>query len=152
MEEQEKEEMSASHTDEVAPQVFKLLDRTQAELPEHCLSEATAVVVASPDLIRGLDDFTNSSWRPNLYGDGFDRALPEERRILRVRQFGQFWYIQRLCFDDYGLDQALVFPFDNVPICTRTCEEAMRLAEHCSPMPHSPVMGCWVKLERVRGP
>jgi hypothetical protein len=147
--------MSVSHTDEVAPQVFELVDRAQAALPEHCLSEATAVVVASQDLIRGLDESTDpsASWRSNLYGDGLDRALPEERRMLRVRQFGQFWYIQRWDVDDYGSDfQVLVFPFHNVPICTRTCEEAMQLAEHCSPLPHPPVMGCWVEQEQVRGP
>src|SRR5215210_2187227 len=77
---------------------FEYMERAQAGLPEGRLSAATEVAVATPNLIRGLDETTEPGdlWTPNLCGDGFDRALPEEQRILRVRQFGQFWYPQRM--------------------------------------------------------
>jgi len=147
------------YTDEApGPKLFEcFIDRAEASLPEHFLSAAKGVLVAHPDLIGSLGDFSRSgyTWKPNLRGDGFDSALPKERRILQVKQIGQFWYIQRIGVDrpDRFLDfQVLVFPFENVPFCTRTCEDAMRLAEHCSPMPcspmpHPPVPGCWVELE-----
>ena len=139
--------MSVSHTEEVAPQVFDFMDRAQASLPQHCLCAAKGVCVASPDLIRELDEPTDpdASWRLNAFSDGFDRLLLKEKRMLRVRQFGQFWYIQRLGGDVLHVE-SLVFPFENVPFCTRTREDAMRLAEHCSPIPRSPVPGCWVGL------
>src|SRR4051812_38969771 len=70
------------------PSVFEYIERAPAGLPEGRLSAATEVAVATRNLIRGLDEITEPGnlWRPNSCGDGFDRALPEEKRILRVRQ------------------------------------------------------------------
>jgi hypothetical protein len=46
--------------------------------------------------------------------------------------------------------EALVFAFVPAPICTHTYQAAMRLAEHCDPMPCAPVAGYWSKVCLVR--
>jgi hypothetical protein len=54
--------MSEYSRDEVAPQLFEcFIGRGTAGLPEDFLSAAKGVVVAGPDLIRGLDDFSGST-------------------------------------------------------------------------------------------
>ena len=50
--------MSVLHIYEEAPQVFEFMERAQAGLPEGRLSAATEVAVATPNLIRGLEETT----------------------------------------------------------------------------------------------
>jgi hypothetical protein len=132
----------------IAPKLFEFIDRAQAGLPEHFLSATKGVLVAGPDLIGRLDDFSGSehTWKPSLHGDGFGHDLPESNCCLLVDRLGEFWYVSRLIVGEHNFGpQVLVVAFDNVPICTRTSDEAIRLAEHCHPIPRSPMAGCWVK-------
>jgi hypothetical protein len=48
-------------------------------------------------------------------------------------------------FDPCG-SQVLAVAFENVPICTRTFRDAIRLAEHCHPVTRAPMAGCWFDL------
>jgi len=145
--------MSEFYPDEVAPQIFEhFIARAKAGLPEDYLSSAKGVVVAGPDLFRGLSGVSGSDYSPGRvpsYGGAvFERDLPEENGCLRVNQLGEFWYVQRIIVGQYNREefQALVVAFENVPICTHTSDEAMRLAEHCHPVPRSPMAGCWVEI------
>jgi hypothetical protein len=63
-----------------------------------------------------------------------------------VATAGEFWAAERSTRYMSGrLElreiQMLVFAFWEVPIWTRTPPAAMRLAEHCDPMPDGPVAG-----------
>lgn len=142
--------MRGLYNDEVAPQLFEFIDRTRSGLPEHFLSKAKGVAVACPDLIRGLDDFSNSdnSWIhiPGSYGDGYARDFPEDNITLLVNQLGEFWYIQRMIVGNNSDLQELVFAFESLPICTRTFKDAMRLAEHCHPETRAPLLD-WVTID-----
>ncbi|SHG24099.1 hypothetical protein [Bradyrhizobium erythrophlei] len=147
--------MSVLHTDEVAPQLFEcFIDRAQAVLPEHFPREAKGAVVAGPDLVRGLEDYPDSyeswGWRASTDGTGFeccfvDRDCPKRHAVyLEIERRGEFWYIWR-DFERGGC-QALVVAFENVPICTRTFRDAIRLAEHCHPVARAPMAGFWLDL------
>jgi hypothetical protein len=143
--------MTALYPDE--PQTFEgFIDRAQADLPGHYLSGAKGVIIAGPDLIGGLDEFSDSErspgWIPSNDGKVFQRDILELNSGLRVNKLGEFWHIQRIIIGQYNREefQALVFAFENVPICTRTHEDAIRLAEHCHPVTRSPVAGCWVEI------
>jgi hypothetical protein len=148
--------MSVLHTDEVAPQLFEcFIDRAEADLPELFPKEAKGAVVAGPDVIRGLEDYSDSyeswGWKATIDGTAFfrdpvGRDLPDkEAAFLEIEQRGQFWYIWR--HSDTGGPQVLVVAFENVPICTRTFREAIRLAEHCHPDTRAPMPGFWLDLE-----
>ena len=51
--------MSGSQTDEIAPQLFEcFIDRAEANLPEFFPEEAIGALVAGPDLIRPLEDYS----------------------------------------------------------------------------------------------
>jgi hypothetical protein len=145
--------MSGSQTDEVAPQLFEcFVDRAEANLPEFFPKEAKGAVVAGPDLIRGLEDYSGSheswGWEASVDGTAFECFLPNDRPgidvYLDIEQRGELWYIRRQIGND--ITQALVVAFENVPICTRTFRDAIRLAEHCHPDTRAPMAGCWVDL------
>jgi hypothetical protein len=144
--------MSGIYTDEVIPQLFEpFITRAEAGLPEAYLSAAKGVLVAGPDLIRGLDYLSGSDysdWVPSQDSAVLERVFPELNSCLRVSRHGEFWYVQRIIVGQYNREefQALVVAFENVPICTHTSDEAMRLAEHCHPVPRSPTAGCWVEI------
>jgi hypothetical protein len=40
----------------------------------------------------------------------------------------------------------LAFPFDDLPFCTKSLEEAMRLADHCHPFPGNKVAARWADI------
>jgi hypothetical protein len=152
-EKQEIEKMSGSQTDEVAPQLFEcFIDRAEANLPEFFPKEAKGAVVAGPDLIRGLEDYSGSheswGWEASVDGVAFRRAYIDRPEIidgeLNIEQGGEFWYIYRQ-FDPCRT-QVLVVAFENVPICTRTFRDAIRLAEHCCPVTREPMAGYWLDL------
>jgi hypothetical protein len=149
--------MSALHPDELAPQLFEcFMDRAQANLPPFFPAEAKGAVVAGPDLIRELEDYSNSyeswGWEASVDGTAFrrgyvDRNFPPkiiDGELQIIRQ-GELWYIYRE-FDPCRT-QALVVAFENVPICTRTFRDAIRLAEHCHPDTRAPMPGFWLDLQ-----
>jgi hypothetical protein len=145
--------MTASHADEL--QLFEcFIERTQADLPEDYLRGAQGAVIAGPDLIRGLDQFSQSKysagWIPSNVEGQFQREIPDCNSCLQVRKLGEFWNIQRIIIGQENREefQALVFAFGYNPIVTRTHEEAIRLAEHCHPVARAPMAGCWVEICR----
>jgi hypothetical protein len=82
--------MSVLHTDEVAPQLFEcFIDRAEADLPELFPKEAKGAVVAGPDVIRGLEDYSDSyeSW-------GSPTKRPPSWRSNSGVSFGTFGVIQ----------------------------------------------------------
>jgi hypothetical protein len=142
--------MSQPYPDEVAPRLFEsFIDRAQAALPDDFLSAAKGVVVAGPDLACELDKCSDSDfasrWIPADDGAVFHRDFGEITGGLVVNRIGEFWYVQTAIVREPNRTKywVLVVAFDNVPICARTPEEAIRLAEHCYPNPRSPMPGCW---------
>lgn len=147
--------MSGSQTDEIAPQLFEcFIDRAEADLPEFFPKEVRGAVVAGPDLIRALADYSDSyeswGWRMSTDGNAFEcfcvshEPRPGDGAYLSVERQGEFWYIWRDL--DGGGPQALVIGFDHVPVCTRTFRDAIRLAAHCHPVTRAPMAGCWIDL------
>jgi hypothetical protein len=148
----EEQKMCEPYLDEVMPQLFEsFIDRSQAALPDDFLNAAKGVVVAGPDLTRGLakcsDSDFSSGWMPADDGTVFHRDFCDLNGGLIVNRIGEFWYVQTAIVRERHRAEywVLVVAFDNVPICTRTHEEAIRLAEHCHPNPRPPMPGCWVK-------
>jgi hypothetical protein len=147
--------MSVLNTEQVAPQLFEcFLDRTEAGLPENYLSMADGVLVAGPDLLRPLEAFPESyeSWgyRSSIDGSAYERPL--KGGSLDVRREGNFWFMHRAVDDGEDGDkfQVLVVAFEDVPICTRTFEDAIRLAEHCHPETRAPMAGYWFTYLHAR--
>ena len=148
--------MSGSQVDEIAPQLFEcFIDRTEALLPEFFPREAKGAVVAGPDLIRELEDYPDSheswGWEASIDGNAFRRSYVDRSSLpaiidgeLKIERGGGFWYIRREF--DPERNQALVVAFENVPICTRTFRDAIRLAEHCHPETRAPMAGFWLDI------
>jgi hypothetical protein len=81
----------------------------------------------------------------------FEKPSRDGNRVLRAKRFGEFWAPERstkVIAGRHKLRQieALVFAFGEVPIWTRTPQAAMRLAEHCDPIPTTPVAGFWLPM------
>ena len=138
--------MSALHSNGVAPLLFEFVDRAETAMPTDYLPEAPGVLVTSetPNAAK-LD-----GWRRHQPGDYRKRV---GKHVLQVRQCGNSksnrWTIERFEFFDYKGMEALVFPFGHLPIWARTHQAAMRMAEHCYPVPQPPVVGCW-EVARVQ--
>jgi hypothetical protein len=147
--------MSPSQTDDNASQLFEsFIDRAEADLPEFFPQEAKGALVAGPALVGPLEDYAASyeawGWERSTDGTHFrrgyiDRADPFVDGELNIEQRGDLWYIYRQ--SDPCRHQALVVAFENVPICTRTFRDAIRLAEHCHPETRAPMAGFWLDLE-----
>jgi hypothetical protein len=131
----------------VAPELFeRFIERADAGLKGDFIGTANGVVVAGRDLIRGLDNFSASDWLPSYGGGGFDRELPDVHITLEVDRIGDYWYVRRSEYSEYDRVLILAVAFEKVPICTRTADGAMRLADHCYPVPRWPMAGCWVEI------
>ena len=144
--------MSELFSDKAAPPLFEFVERGETEMPADYLPEAPGVMFAGEDMLSAAG-YVPGSNRPQ----GWRRLWPGNYRkyvgkhVLMVRQSGgarsERWTIERL--DEDYKTEALVFPFGNVPIFARKYQAAMRLAEHCYPMPRPPVAGCW-QVARVQ--
>jgi hypothetical protein len=81
----------------------------------------------------------------------FEKPSPDGNRMLRAQRFGKFWMPERSTKIisgryKYREIERLVFAFGEIPIWTRTRQAAMRLAEHCDPIPRTPVAGLWLPV------
>jgi hypothetical protein len=131
-----------------APLMFEYVDRGDTAIPEDYLPQAPGVMFANEDILNGAGYLPGSS-RPKGWSEhqpGCYRKRVGEH-VLQVRQCGNsrstHWTIERVePWADKGIE-ALVFPFGHVPIWARTRQAAIRLAEHCYPVPCLPVAGCW---------
>ena len=161
--------MSTSNSQEIAPQIFECsLDRAQAGMPDHLLPEAErGVLIAGHDMLIASGHVPGApepdGWTPGVplmpEVDGhrawetadFEKPSADGECMLRAKRFGEFWMPERSIRLSWGRQhlrqvQALAFAFENVPIWTRDRQAAMRLAEHCDPIPGASVAGLWLPL------
>jgi hypothetical protein len=132
----------------------QVLDRAQTEMPEWYLRSAQEVLVAAPHIL------STSGHRPGTFhaagwshgASGFKKVSRDGKSVLWVQPCGKFWIVERSIYLDafYMQDEALVSAFGARPIWTRTRQAAMELAEHCDPMPWTPVTGYWADVGNVR--
>jgi hypothetical protein len=135
------------------------IDRSQTQMPNHYLPGAAVVSIAGEGMLQAAGHVPGS-YRPRAWRRGepgvFGKPSRDGAHMLRVRQCGRakdknkLWVIERTSRTSFlgipQVEEALVFAFGNVPIWTRTYQAAMRLAEHCDPLPRPPVVGCWIKV------
>lgn len=157
--------MSTS-TQSIAPEVFEcMLDRAQAGMIEYFLPEAVrGVLIAGRDMLAAAGHIPGApepvgwtpsvpllpGWRGQEVAD-FEKPSADGQRMLRAKRYGNFWMVERsirVIRGRYQMReiQGLVFSFESVPIWTRDQKAAMRLAEHCDPIPAPPVAGYWMPL------
>lgn len=118
-------------------------DRDQTEMPPDYLPKASCALIAGGSILNAIG-YRPGSNRPRGWVKRnrhvFRKPTHDEQRfILQVRRSGDFWVVEKFSLDLY----ALVCAFSRQPIWTRTCQSAMRLADHCEPFPQPPMAGCW---------
>jgi len=160
--------MSALYSDEFAPEIFECdLDRDQAGIPPAYMLNVSGVLLAGRDMLIAIGMAPGApepdGWIPAVpvipEGEGFracgmadfEKPSHDGNRVLRAKRFGKFWAPERSTKIISGrlelrLVEALVFAFGEIPIWTRTHQAAMRLAEHCDPIPDTPVAGLWLPV------
>ena len=124
------------------------LDRNQTALGNR-LPWADRVLIAGDGMLRAAGYRPGSS-RPRDWVRGRSCYWRElSYGCLWVSSVGKFWLVQRTCPDDpselYLYYNVLACAFSRWPILTRTPQAAMRLADHCDPIPRAPVAGGWTK-------
>ncbi len=149
---------------EIAPELFEcMLDRAQAGMVEYFMPEAVrGVLIAGRGMLAAAGHFPGApepvGWTPGvpllpgwrgLEVADFEKPSADGERMLRAKQFGAFWMPESSIRVEWGrkplrVVQALVFAFEDIPIWTRDQKAAMRLAEHCDPIPAPPVAGRWL--------
>jgi hypothetical protein len=160
--------MSALYSHEVAPEIFECdLDRDQAGIPPAYMLNVSGVLLAGRDMLIAIGMAPGApepdGWIPAVPAipevDGFracgkadfEKPSRDGNRVLRAKRFGKFWSAERSTKITSGryklrLIETLVFAFGEIPIWTRTHQAAMRLAEHCDPIPATPVAGFWLPI------
>jgi hypothetical protein len=161
--------MSALYSDEAAPEIFECdLDRDQAGIPPppH-MRNVSGVLLAGKDMLIAIGNAPGApdptGWIPaapaipknanyQLCGKAdFEKPSRDGSRMLRAKRFGDFWAAERstkIISGRYEVREIemLVFAFGEIPIWTRTPQAAMRFAEHCDPIPDTPVAGFWLPM------
>jgi hypothetical protein len=132
--------MDQSCGTEALPKLFEFIDEQTA------LSPNAGLLLAAEDLLRAAGHFPGSKrpkgWRERV--DGFGRSTGDRKYTLRVFKMRDYWFVTRRT-SRRNLDfEYLALAFDKVPLCTKTDQEAMRLADHCYPDPGQTIPGCWV--------
>jgi hypothetical protein len=157
--------MKALNSHEVAPVVFERdLDRDQAGIPPLYMLSVSGVLLAGKDMLIAAGDVSGApepvGWLPavpaipevdcysNCRTTDFEKLSRDGNYALRAKRLGKFWAPERSIIITSGRYkwreiQALVFAFGEIPIWTRTHQAAMRLAEHCDPIPATPVAAFW---------
>lgn len=107
--------------------VADVIPRAAARLPPNYIPWAPGIVIASDHLLRAAGNNPNFpvDWRRSSAQDSF--KMTHGPNIVRKR--GDFWAIE-------SKYRALVFSYGSMPICTRTLEQALSLAEYCGAMPN----------------
>lgn len=150
--------MTELYLEEAAPRLFECdINRSKTKLPDDYLPEAPSVLIAGKDILRAAGYAPRSyhpyGWTQGATGTFLRRHSPNSDHKLWVRNCGSLWIIERSIDLDAGERreiEALVFNSELRPICTRTRNAAMWLAEHCDPIPCAPVEGHWVRVCLVR--
>jgi len=130
-----------------------VLDRAQTEMPEWYMQSAKTVLIAGYDMLRAAGHRSGVSqpagWSRGA--SGFKKTARDDKSVLWIQRCGLFWMIERSRFLDCGdmRNEALAFTFGPMPIWAPTRQTAMRLAEHCDPIPCAPVAGYWADVGYV---
>jgi len=136
--------MKQSSEFDVFLKLFEFIEREQAALEPHLFRHTSGVLVAGEDLLRAAGHVPGSrrpkGWREGV--EGFGRRA-EDRKYLRTIKLGDYWYVMRSKSRRHFDYEYLAFAFDEVPLCARSAQEAMRLADHCHPDPGKTFGGCW---------
>jgi hypothetical protein len=125
-----------------------ILDRSQTDIPDHYLPSATAVLIAGSIILRAIG-YLPSGPSPAGWTRGADGLYRRSRagdRTLWVQRCGDLWIVERTAPSTVEPDEALVCAFSGNPIWTRTMVSAMRLAEHCDPLPLTAVAARWTPV------
>jgi len=124
--------------DGAAPHLYDLVDRSQFDMPPYC-SSAPAVLVVAKDTLAAIRRLRGSSrplkWTPGVLFDGCKTRTADA--FLCVQRCGPYWSVGRVITSSTGseVEQILCCAFNYLPYCARTRAAAMRLAEHCHPLP-----------------
>jgi len=109
---------------------FLCVDRHDARLPDFFAARATAVIVATPDLLHA---FELAIWLD--YPLGWTMVSENRGRSqngkLEVAKLGLYWFIGRRQSDFEPIRETIVESFGQAPICTHRPCEAMLVAEGC---------------------
>jgi hypothetical protein len=157
--------MSVSNSQAVAIQIFECdLDRDEAGIPPNYMLKTSGVLVAGKDMLTAVGIVPGApepeGWVPavpaiaknscfELCGKAdYEKPSRDGSRILRAKRYGELWAPERsrkIVSGRHSCQQIeeLVFAFTEAPIWARTPQGAMRLAEHCDPIPTAPVAGFW---------
>ena len=152
--------MSTLNSDEGSPQLFECVLSHQST--PYWL-DTPWVLVAGEQMLTAAGEISGApnpeGWSPcaryvlgagwTRGAGGFKKRACDGIHTLHVYQWGEYWLIERWARINTGRYKCrqispLVFAFGRAPIWTRTCRAAMRLAEHCDPIPRDPVAGYWV--------
>jgi hypothetical protein len=125
---------------DATPQTFYcFVDRDAARMPDFFLPNSPGVLVMETDFI-GTDLPKGWTLVDTNRGKSHDGKL-------EVAKLGEYWFIGRRREDWDAVSETVVEAFGQVPICTRTCCDAMLLAEHCHPEVNLPVGAHWIGFE-----
>jgi hypothetical protein len=132
---------------EVHSKLFEFVEGKRTGLPNDIMPRATGALLAAEDLLRAAGHLPGSGrpkgWRKN--GDCFYHRFKDSGITLEISKSGDYWFVTRI--ERYLIESFafLALAFEQVPICTNTFEEAMRLADHCHPDPGQTLGGCWAR-------
>jgi hypothetical protein len=139
----------ARRTAEVSIKLFDLIEPSDLDdEPFSVFPEKIGVLLAAEDLLRAAGDFPGSKrpkgWRKAV--EGFGRRTEDKMYTLRVLPSGGYWLVMRRAGRSTMELEYLALAYEELPFCTSTDQEAMRLADYCYPDPGRTVWGCWVPL------
>ena len=101
--------------------IAEIIERKEAQLKADFVPWAPGIVVASDYLLRTAESSNSRrppNWRKHRRWGYFQKGA------LVVRKRGEFWFVES------AGGYVLVFRYGTMPVCTRTHQPAMRLAQH----------------------
>lgn len=125
------------------------IDRDQAQMPRWYLPAAPGALIAGGTILSATGyrpgSYRPPGWNKSDYAN-FSKWSLDSTRVLWVKMCGDFWVLLRNEFSGKPgpYTHTLTCAFSGRPIWTRRPQAAMRLAEHCDPIPQAPVAGRWV--------
>jgi hypothetical protein len=110
--------------------IAEVIERKSTQLNADFVPWAPGIVIASDHLLRSAGHNPNSRrpprWRKHRRWGYFMKGA------LIVRKRGDFWFVE------IAGPSVLVFRYGSMPVCTRTYQAAMRLAQYFLSLPTLP--------------
>ncbi len=128
--------------------LYDFTDRVRTAMPEWYLPSAPGVLAVAKDTLAAAGHFPGASpplgW--SRRASGWSKPTADGIAVLWVQRCGRYWVVERMITSSTGdkVEQALCCAFAGVPFWANSREAAMRLAEHCHPVPQPPIAGCWM--------